>query len=113
MHPPHHPPRDAHRSACRPARGFGTGGACWLRLLLTVVLALLVPLAGARPTAAAQAEQVVVIAALSGSVIAVRDADGSISPVHYLGVEAPAGGQRFHEEAREANAARVVGKPVL
>ena len=84
-----------------------------VRPLLAIVL-VFVPLFPVAPRAvASEGEEVVVAAALSASVIAVRDASGAVTPVHYLGVESPAGGQRFHEEAREANAARVVGRRVL
>ena len=87
----------------------GAGG-----LLLAVLLLVHSAFGSARfALAAPDDEEATVLEALSGSVIALSDVSGQPSPVHYLGVESPALGQRYHDEARLANAARVVGKRVL
>jgi endonuclease YncB( thermonuclease family) len=96
----------AHRAgAPRPGR---------LTTLLLVVLLAVLAVGPAAPALAAPDDEVVTVeAALSGSVVAVRDATGALSPVHYLGVESPADGQQYHDEARLANGARVEGRPAL
>lgn len=82
--------------------------------VFSAIVLLLTALIGPSPALAADDdEEGLVESALSGSVIAVRDPAGAVAAVHYLGVEAPAQGQPYHEEARLANAALVEGRRVV